>query len=175
MNSVMLTRHEFSSHKLIELAKKEHRGWIRRRIKAIAAIIEDKLSREAIAEKFHTDSDQIRLWIKRYNDEGLDGLKDKSGRGAKRALTVKREESLKKALALSPRKAGISTNLWTGRAVKDYLEKKKWFSCSLPEAYVIIHRLGFSLQRPGRTPIEADPKKEKQFLKELSEKKSSLS
>ncbi len=175
MNSVTLTRHEFSFHRLVALAENEPRQWIRRRIKAVAAVMEGKLTREAIARKFHTDSDQIRIWIKRYNSQGLKGLEDESGRGRKSSLTVRQENSLKKALAKSPRKSGIPTNLWTGRAVQEYLKDKKWFYCSLPEAYVIIHRLGFSLQRPGREPIEADPAKEKLFLKELRGKKSSLS
>lgn len=175
MNSITLTRHEFSSHKLMDLAKKEHRAWVRRRIKAVAAVKEGKLSREAIAEKLHTDSDRIRIWIKRYNSRGLKGLEDESGRGRRSSLTARQENSLKKAMAKSPRKSGISANLWTGRAVQEYLEEKKWFSCSLPEAYVIIHRLGFSLQRPGRAPVEADPKKEKLYFEELRGKKSSLS
>lgn len=170
---ITLTRHEFSSSELLGLARKERRPWIRRRIKAIAAVAEGYLSREAIARKFRTDSDRIRLWLVRYNQEGLAGLKkDKPGRGAKRTLTIRQEASLKKTLQRSPKKVGIPTNLWTGRAVREYLKKRQWFSCSIPEAYVLIHRLGFTLQRPGRTPIEADPRAEQQFLKELRGKKS---
>lgn len=172
MITITLTRHEFSSSELIGLARKERRPWIRRRIKAIAAIAEESLSREAIARKFHTDSDQIRLWLTRYNAEGLAGLQDRSGRGAKRMLTRRQEISLKKTLQKLPKNAGIQTTLWTGRAVQEYLEKRKWFCCSIPEAYVLIHRLGFTLQRPGRTTVEADPKAEQRFLKELRGKKS---
>jgi transposase len=136
---------------------------------------EKTMSREAIAQKLGTDSDQIRLWLARYNAEGLRGLEDAPGRGRKRVITVRQETSLKKALQHSPRKAGVATNLWTGRAVQEYLTKRRWFSCSIPEAYVMIHRLGFTLQRPGRTPTEADPKAEKRFLKELQGKKRALS
>lgn len=172
MKTITLTRHEFSSSELLGLAKKERRPWIRRRIKAIAAIAEGSLSREAIARKLHTDSDQIRLWLTRYNGKGLPGLYDRPGRGAKRTLTPRQEAVLKRTLRNLPRQAGIKTNLWTGRAVQEYLEKRSWFSCSIPEAYVLIHRLGFSLQRPGRQAVEADPKAEQRFLKELQGKKS---
>lgn len=172
MTTITLTRHEFSSSELFGLARKEHRPWVRRRIKAIAYVAQGKLSREAIARKVHTDSDQLRLWIKRYNKERIKGLLDKSGRGARRTLKPKQEKALKKAIQKSPKKSGISANLWTGRAVQEYLTKQQWFKCSLPEAYVLIHRLGFTLQRPGRIPTEADPKAEQEFLKELSGKKS---
>jgi transposase len=171
MTTITLTRHEFSSSELWVLARKERRPWIRRRIKAIAAIAEESLSREAIARQYHTDSDQVRLWLTRYNAEGLAGLKDRPGRGAKRTLTSRQEDSLKKTLQKFPKNAGIATNLWTGRAVQEYLEKRQWFSCSIPEAYVLIHRLGFALQRPGRASVEADPKAEQRFLKELRGKK----
>jgi len=175
MTTITLTRHEFSSSQLLGLARKEHRPWIRRRIKAIAMVRAQSMSREAIARKLGTDSDQIRIWIARYNAEGIHGLADKPGRGAKRAITIRQEASLKKALQHSPRRAGVATNLWTGRAVQEYLTKRQWFSCSIPEAYVIIHRLGFTLQRPGRTPTEANPKAERRFLKELHGKKRTVS
>ena len=175
MKPITLTRHEFSSSDLLGLARKERRPWIRRRIQALSAVKAGALSREAVARKFGTDSDQVRLWIKRYNAGGLQGLADRPGKGARRRLTPKQEKSLKKSLQKSPKIAGIETNLWTGRALQEYLKKRRWFSCSIPETYVILHRLGFTLQRPGRTPLEADPKAEKRFLKELRGKKSGVS
>jgi transposase len=175
MNTITLTRHEFSSSELSGLAKKERRPWIRRRIQAIALVEAKTLSREAIAGKLGTDSDQVRLWIQRYNVKGLKGLEDNPGKGAKRRLSDRRETALKKALAKTPRLSGVETNLWSGRAVREYLKKRSWFSCSIAESYVLLHRLGFTLQRPGRIPIEADPKAEKRFLQELKGKKSGLS
>ena len=175
MTTITLTRHKFSSSRLHGLAGKEHRPWIRRRIKAIAMVSEGLMSREAIAQKLGTDSDQVRIWIARYNREGLQGLEDASGRGRKRAITIRQEASLYKAMQRSPRTSGVATNLWTGRAVQEYLTRRQWFSCSIPEAYVIIHRLGFTLQRPGRAPTEADPKQERRFLKELRGKKRTMS
>jgi transposase len=175
MTTITLTRHEFNPSQLCGLAGKEHRPWVRRRIKAIALEYEDSMSREEIAQKLGTDSDQIRLWIARYNREGLRGLEDAAGRGRKRTITIRQEASLHKAMQHSPRKSGVATNLWTGRAVQEYLTRRQWFSCSIPEAYIIIHRLGFTLQRPGRTPTEANPKQERQFLKELRGKKRTMS
>ena len=172
MKPITLTRHEFSSSELWGLAKKERRPWIRRRIQAIASVKEGILSREAVARKFGTDSDQVRLWIRRCNADGLPGLEDKPGKGAKRRLSERQEKALKKALAQTPRTAGVATNLWSGRAVQAYLKKRNWFSCSIAETYALLHRLGFTLQRPGRSPIEADPKAEVRFLKELRGKKS---
>ena len=173
MTTITLTRHEFSSSELRGLARKERRPWIRRRIKAIAALADGCLSREAIARACHTDSDQIRQWLARYNAGGIKGLTtDAPGRGAKRTLTHRQEASLKKALTISPRKTGVAVNLWSGRAVRDFLKKRAWFSCSIAEAYVLIHRLGFTLQRPGRTSVEANPRAERRFLKELRGKKS---
>lgn len=175
MKPITLTRHEFSSAELLGLAKKEYRPWIRRRIQAIAAVRAGMLSREAIAKKYGTDSDQVRLWIRRYNAEGLTGLRDKPGKGAKRRLSHRQETALKKALAKTPRKSSIATNLWSGRAVQEYLKKRNWFACSIAETYVLLHRLGFTLQRPGRNPTEADPKAETGFLTELRGKKSETS
>jgi transposase len=122
-----------------------------------------------------TDSDRVRAWIVRYNKDGIDGLRDLPGRGDKPTMTARQEKSLGRVLERSPRDAGINGNIWTGRAVQEFLKEKGWFECSLAGAYAIIHRLGFTLQRPNRQPLEADPKAAKCFMRQLAGEKKALS
>lgn len=158
-----------------KLAKKERDPRLKRRITGIALVAEGKLSREAVAKRLKTDSDRIRAWIGRYNANGIDGLRDLPGRGDKPTMTPRQEKSLVKALERSPRKASINSNLWTGRAAQEFLAKKGWFEGSLGGVYAIIHRLGFTLQRPNREPLAADHNATKRFMRQLAGEKKAAS
>lgn len=172
---IILTFKQISASELFKLAAKERNRQLKRRLLGIALSVEGRLSREAVAEQLKTDSDRIRAWIRRYNQDGLDGLRDRPGRGDKPTLTPRQEQALAQALARSPRAARINSNLWTGRAVQEFLAKKGWFECSLASAYVIIHRLGFTLQRPSCQSLEADPHAAKCFLRQLAGEKKATS
>lgn len=62
---------------------------------------------------------------------GIDDLRDLPGRGGKPTMTPRQEKALGKALERSPRKAGINSNLWTGRAAQKYLAKQGWWDYKL--------------------------------------------
>lgn len=166
---------QITAAELFTLAEKERDRQLKRRIKGIALSVEGRLTREAIAKLLKTDSDRVRAWIQRYNQGGLDGLRDRPGRGDKPDMTPLQEKALAKALAKSPRQARINSNIWTGRAVQEFLTEKGWFECSLSGAYAIIHRLGFTLQRPVRDSLEADPQAQKRFLRQLAGEKKAAS
>ena len=56
-----------------------------RRLLSLAAI-QDGLSRTEAAKIGGMDRQTLRDWVHRFNDEGLDGLKDRHGGGTPRAL-----------------------------------------------------------------------------------------
>lgn len=166
---------QVTASELFKLAAKERSRQLKRRILGIALSAEGRLSREAIAKQLKTDSDRVRAWIHRYNQGGIDALRDRPGRGGKRTMTPTQEQALGKALERSPRSAKVNSNIWTGRAAREYLAKKGWFKGNLSSVYVIIHRLGFTLQRPSRQPLEAEPKAAKRFLRQLAGEKKAIS
>ena len=172
---IALKSKQVTASELFKLAAKERDCRLKRRIVGIALSAEGRLSRESIAQQLKTDSDRVRAWIARYNEGGIAGLRDRPGRGDKPTMTTRQEKALAKALAHSPRLAKVNSNLWTGRAVQEFLTNKGWFECSLAGAYAIIHRLGFTLQRPNRKPLEAEPKAAKRFLRQLAGEKKAAS
>ena len=172
--SITLKSKQVNVKELRKLAKQERDPRLKRRLTGLALVAAGRLSREAIAKRLKTDSDCLRAWIERYNTGGIDGLKDLPGRGDKPTMTPRQEKSLGTALERSPRVVGINSNLWTGRAVQNFLAQKGWFDCSLSGAYAIIHRLGFTLQRPNRQPLAADPKAAKRFMRQLAGEKKTI-
>lgn len=173
--SIALKCKQINVDGLWNLAHKERDPRLKRRITGIALVAEGELSREAIAKRLKTDSDRIRAWIKRYNAGGIDGLRDLPGRGDKPMMTPRQEKTLVRALERSPHQVGINSNLWTGRAAQEFLAKKGWFEGSLGGVYAIIHRLGFTLQRPNRESLDADPNAAKRFMRQLAGEKKAAS
>lgn len=172
---IILKSKQITASELFKLAEKERNHHLKRRILGIALSAEGRLSREAIAKQLKTDSDRVRAWITRYNSAGIDGLRDRPGRGGKPTMTARQEQSLGHALECSPRAAKINSNIWTGRAVQELLAKKGWFEGNLSSVYVIIHRLGFTLQRPNRQPLEAEPQAAQRFMRQLAGEKKAIS
>ncbi len=173
--SITLISKQITAAELFKRAAKERNYRLKRRIMGIALSAQGGLSREAIAKQLKTDSDRVRAWIIRYNAEGIDGLRDVPGRGGKPRMTPKQEKAFGTALKRSPRQARVNSNLWTGRAAQEFLAEKGWFEGNLSSVYAIIHRLGFTLQRPNRQPLEADPKAAKRFLRQLGGEKKAIS
>ena len=79
---VMVSRTGHTPKELRELASKHKFRDCRHRLRAIVLVIEGELSRAAIADDAGVDAQTLCDWVKRYSEEGLDGLRDnpRSGR-----------------------------------------------------------------------------------------------
>jgi transposase len=84
----------------------------------------------------------VNEWVKRFNEEGLDGLKEKPLSGRPRALSPQQLEELK-AYVLSH---GVkpSGGRLKGTLVITFVEQDFGVSFSLTNIYRVLHRLDFS-------------------------------
>jgi transposase len=66
----------------------------------------------------------VAHWVKRFGEQGLDGLWEapKSGRPATISSAVLR--SLHRALAKPPQRAGLAADTWTGLLVSQFLRRR---------------------------------------------------
>ena len=83
---VEVKRLDKSAQELRRIAGRVKDGRVSRRLLAIALVLEGA-SRKVAAESCGMDRQTLRDWIHRYNDEGIDGLTDRGGRGVKSCLT----------------------------------------------------------------------------------------
>lgn len=104
-------------------------------------------------------------WIHRLKSRGLAGLSEGERPGRPSRLSPSREQKLYKDLLLSPRKFGYDQNIWDGPLVSHHLEKKFSVHLRVRQCQNVLHRLGFTLQRPRRQAAEADLKEQGRFKK----------
>jgi len=127
--------HNFNFEKLSKNASHP-----RERLRFLAfAHIKDGKSNIEISKMLKVNRMTITDWLKKFNIEGVKGLKEKSGRGAHRKLPESEEEAFKKAvLELQDKKTGGRIK---GRDILQLMEEKFSVKCTLQSVYNTLHRV----------------------------------
>lgn len=157
----------YTSEQIKALIKKEDKYTVGWRLHAVYQVSLGLSSRK-LEELYHTSFKQITNWVHRFEDEGLDGLIDKPGRGRKSRLLVDQKEKLLDVILNgSPTSFGYNTETWTGPLVIDFIEKEFGVSYKKAQVYNILKELGLSYQRSKGFYPEVDPEQQEEFKEAL--------
>jgi transposase len=125
-------------------------------------------SSRKLEEFYQTSFKQITNWVHRFEKEGLEGLKDKAGRGRKSNLNDEHREELTKILNKdTPLDHGYNTATWTGPILIDWIKNKYNIEYKKTQIYNVLKELGFSHQKAKGNYPEADLKKQETFKEDL--------
>ena len=136
---------------------------VRERIR-IQAIQEwlDGLKAPAVAVKYGTSKKIVYQWIHRYKDGGFEALKTKPGigRGQKSKLSQEQKDRLSLILRVkNPKDYGYQTALWTCAIVTQVIKDEFDIEYSVSSINTVLHKLGFTPQKPRWGAWQQDPKK----------------
>ncbi len=146
--------------------RKDERYTIGIRLYAVYQVAIGQPSRK-LEDLYNTSFKQITNWVHRFEKEGIDGLKDKKGRGRKAGLTEQQKIEVKKVLYVSPEDYGYNTATWTGPMIIEWIKKKFSIEYKKAQIYNIIKELGFSYQKGRGFFPEADIEKQEVFKETL--------
>jgi len=133
---------------------------IRERILLVRRIVDDKQLIVNVAKELHRCRAWAYKWYKRYNDDGLQGLKDKTKTG--RPPTVPKDLMLKIRKELADSNTG-----WDFRQVMDLIYKKSGVRYHEVHIYRLLHKWGFSPKVPQKRFVNtASVKDKRKFKKE---------
>ena len=105
-------------------------------------------------------------WLRRYAREGVEGLRSgKPGRSESRLSEAQREE-LAVLVESGPLAAGLSSGMWTGKAVAALVKERFGVSYHPQHIPRLLHPIGFSLQRPRKRLSRADPEAQATWVRE---------
>ena len=105
-------------------------------------------------------------WLRRYAREGVEGLRSgKPGRSESRLSEAQREE-LAVLVESGPLAAGLSSGMWTGKAVAALVKERFGVSYHPQHIPRLLHPMGFSLQRPRKRLSRADPEAQATWVRE---------
>ena len=123
---------------LTEAMRTEKDIRIRDRMMAVRGVLSGHAT--SVATDFAgMDERTIRLWMARFDEDGIDGLRDAPGRGRRPKVALVRIRRL--ANRLSDR------NMLTPQKLRDRIRKKADYRYSLCNVRKILRRLGFSPKR----------------------------
>jgi transposase len=116
-------------------------------------------STRKLEEFYRVTHKQICNWADSFDEEGLNGLRLKEGRGRHAYVTEDQKEQIKLDLQKSPEEFGYNTANWSGPLFRQHLETVYGIVYKQAAVYVLLHNLGFSFQRARGKYPERDEKK----------------
>jgi transposase len=117
----------------------------------------------AIAAQLSYSENWVRTIVHRYIDQGPDGLRDRrhANPGATPLVSTEGRAELQHRLADPPDDGG----LWTGPKVAVWLSQRLDRPVAPQRAWEVLRAIGFTLQRPRPTAVQADPAAQAAFKK----------
>ncbi len=140
---------------------------VKERILLVRRILTDKQHIEIVAQELHKSRAWVYKWFKRYNDEGLEGLKDKPRSG--RPPLVNNDLMMKIRKELEDSNTG-----WDFRQVMDVIQKKTGIKYHEVHIYRLLHKWGFSAKMSQKRFVRTATQKEKKKFKKGYKKSLSI-
>ena len=131
---------------------------VKERVLLVRRVLADKQHIETVAQELHKSRAWAYKWYKRYNDKGLDGLKDKPRSG--RPPLVNNDLMIKIRKELEDSNTG-----WDFRQVMDIIKKKTGVKYHEVHIYRLLHKWGFSAKIPQKRFVKTATQKEKKKFK----------
>ncbi len=91
---------------------------------------------------------QITNWVHRFESEGLEGLKDRKGRGRKSLLPKTKLERIRKlVLKERPSDHGYNAPRWTGSLISEWIENNYGIRYQKVQIYRLLRKLGIEFKK----------------------------
>ena len=150
-----------------QLAKREPNPKMRIRLLALGHLREGKTKSE-IVDMFQIVFPTLREWLLRFIEEGIEGLRDKQGKGRKRKLPIEREEEFRQQV--EDLQKGRNGGRVRGQDIQVLLKEKFRVAHALPSVYHVLERCGLSWISARSKHPKSDPKAQEDFKKNSKKK-----
>jgi transposase len=130
---------------------------MRTRAQMILLAIEQNMTAPQIGQIVRKNDQTVRVWIKRFNAEGVNGLYDGPRPGSPKVVTEEYSQQLLEVVRQRPRALGQPYSLWTLARLADYMAEETGLRVS-PETVRRVLKAGdIVLSRPQHTISSPDP------------------
>jgi transposase len=136
MHALEINR-DLSDEVLAKIVKQEEDTAIRIRLLAIRHILKGNTISQT-ADLFCIGTTQLRVWVHRYNDSGVEGLRSTNRHGRPPKLSPEQMENLKQQLK---QRKSLDSPGYHGEDVRRLLQEEFNVEYSLPAVYVLLHRM----------------------------------
>ena len=131
-------------------------GMLEVRRRRIVAFLKRNLSLHEIARCIGCHASSVLRWRNAFRSKGPEGLKAKPAPGRPPKLSSQQQQRLVRLLAQGAVRHGYRTELWTTQRVADLIEQQLGARYHRTHVGKLLHRVGWSHQKPERRAIERD-------------------
>jgi len=115
---------------------------------------------DSIGALFGNSPRTVSNWIKRINATGdIESLRSKKQSGRPSRLSEDQRAELQRVIQESPEKHGITINVWDGKSLSAYIEKRYGIIMKTRTCQRLFHQLGFTLKRARPVVARANAEK----------------
>jgi transposase len=148
------------------LAQAKKRGELQtwRRAKAVLGYLSGSRVID-LAEELDVTRGSVNRWLQWFNAEGTEGLKPRKAPGPEPRLSEEQLSELTTIIEAGPQSAGYLSGVWTGPMIGDLIRRRygvKYHNHYIPP---LLHKLGFSVQRPRKRLARADHDRQEYWLR----------
>jgi transposase len=144
-------------NELAELYRTTHDVRLRTRAQMVLLAEEQSFTVAAIATIVRESEGTVRCWLKRYQAEGIDGLRSLVGGGAPPKVTKEYQELLLKVVRRRPRSLGQPYSMWTLQRLAGYMAEQTGIRVEDETVRVHLKEAEIVLSRPQHTISSPDP------------------
>jgi len=132
---------------------------------AVNAVKEKNFSPEDVIQIMGFSRSCIYDWLKRFEENGYDGLETKKAPGSPAIINEEMDRWLRRiVLDSSPTNFGYDTTLWTCDILAELLKKEWGVEVTSTAVNHHLHQLDLTHQKPTFTPFEQDPLAVEEYL-----------
>jgi len=128
---------------------------------------------DSIGALFGNSPRTISNWIKRINSTGdIESLRSKKQPGRPSRLSEEQKQELKQVIQEAPEKHGITSNVWDGKSLSAYIERRYAIVLKTRTCQRLFHQLGFKLKRARPVVARANEEKKAESKKTSRENRN---
>lgn len=136
-----------------------------RRATAMLGIL-DGSSLLQMATKLEVTQSAVTKWLAAYVERGFDGLTPARPPGSQPRLSPEQLEEVGQVIEAGPEAGGFACGVWTARMVAELIRGRFGVGYSWKYVPELLHKLGFSVQRPRKRLSRADHEAQEFWLRE---------
>ena len=145
---------------LAELYRSTKDVRVRTRAQLVLLRLEQRKTIREISTIVRLDEETVRIWLKRYAAEGVEGLQDRPRSGNPGKVTAEYQEKLGTAVRRRPRSLGLPYSLWTLERLADYMAEQTGIRVSPDTVRRRLKAEDIVLSRPHHKISSPDPEYE---------------
>lgn len=167
MKKLSIVQKERVENLILDYFKKNDEAKFIHRLHGILLFLKDeKATCDSVGLMFGNSPRTISNWVKKVNESSsLEVLRTQERTGRKPRLTDVQLEEIKEVLQKPPEESGVTSNIWDGKSLSYYIEKKYQIILGVRRCQKMFHELGFSLKRARPIVAKGDELKKEVFKK----------